>query len=256
MTALNWLVKRLIDPVALVWLGIICLAVFLWRRKRYAESSVLFGVCVMLSLFGGSTLPHVLIASIEKPYFGTELSQVPEADVVIVLGGHVSIGEGEPHGFDSGDAIDRVLAGVELIRAGKGKLLLMGGGAADPPPHKLTEYDVIKPWLERWDLVDTPVRHLQLCRNTFEEAQAVRRMKEEEDWAEIILVTSAIHMRRAEAVFESAGVSVTPVACDFRSLPRRHNYLIPSSSGLLNLRYWLHETVGIQTYRWRGWIKD
>ena len=256
MSALNWLVKRLLDPIALVWLVLLVLGILQWRRKRRLEASVSFLVFLLLSVFGGTSVPQRLIGGLERPYVGVEIAGLSVADVVIVLGGHISRGDSEPHGFDSGEAVDRILAGIELIRANKGKLLLLGGGAADFPPHSLTEYEVLKPWIDRWNLVDVPVEHIGLCRNTFEEAQAVRRMQEERGWKEIILVTSALHMRRAEEVFKSSGVSVTPVACDFRSIPGRRHYLIPRSDTLRDLKLWLHEMVGRESYRLRGWIKE
>lgn len=42
---------------------------------------------------------------------------------------------------------------------------------------------------------------------------------ESRGWQRAMLVISAIHMRRAEAVFRTTGVNIVLVACDFKSVP-------------------------------------
>jgi uncharacterized SAM-binding protein YcdF (DUF218 family) len=246
----------LVDPAALLWLGLIALCLFQIRRKHYLEAGIVGCLVLLLTVFGGTTVPDHLTRALESPYFSEDPLSVSEADVVIVLGGHLSLGAGEPHGFDSGDAVDRLLAGVALIRAGKGKLLLMGGGAAGMGPNKVTEFSVVEPWISSWNLLDVPVEHVGLCANTFEEAKAVRRLVDSRGWKRVILVTSALHMKRAEGVFRSAGVPVIPVACDFRSFPLPRAYMIPQSGRLRGLGALLNEKIGWAYYRARGWIKD
>jgi uncharacterized SAM-binding protein YcdF (DUF218 family) len=99
---------------------------------------------------------------------------------------------------------------------------------------------------------------LGICANTHDEALQFRKLKEAEGWQKVLLVTSALHMRRAEAVFRKQGVDVTPVACDFQvhgvlgapgfpsPFPRQHRL------DLLSL--YLHEQIGWWVYKWRGWI--
>ena len=124
----------MVDPAALLWMGLIALFIFQCRRKHYGEAGIVGCFVVLLTVFGGTSVPDQLLRSLERPYYSTAPLSVQEADVVVVLGGHLSAGEGEPHGFDSERAFDRLIAGIELIRAGKGKLLLLGGGAAGLPP--------------------------------------------------------------------------------------------------------------------------
>ncbi|MBT5706355.1 YdcF family protein [Verrucomicrobia bacterium] len=254
MIFVSWLIKRLVDPAALLWLGLIFLFLFQIRRKHYLEASIVGGFVFLLTVFGGTTVSDHLTRGLESPYFSEEPMSVSEADVVLVLGGHLSLGAGEPHGFDSGESIDRLLAGVELVRAGKGKLLLMGGGAAGP--SQASEFSVIEPWVSSWNLLDVPLEHIGLCANTFEEAKAVKLLVDSRGWSRVILVTSALHMKRAEGVFRSAGVPVIPVACDFRSFPLPPAYLIPSARRLRGLGAFLNERIGWAYYRSRGWITD
>ena len=85
---------------------------------------------------------------------------------------------------------------------------------------------------------------------------------EANEWKSVMLVTSAWHMRRAEAVFQSTGVRVIPVACDFTGFypsPNSsffgHCLLFPQAGRLDVLRMYLQERIGWLYYRSRGWIK-
>ena len=258
MDFLNWLVKRLIDPAALIWLSLLILAAFHYCRKHRLEASVHLGLALLLSLFAGTSFGSVLIYGLEKPYYREGETKVEEGSVVVVLGGYLNAATWEPHGFDAGSAVDRLLAGVELVRSGKAELLLLGGGSADWRFSK-TEASVVTPWAERWNLIDVPIENIGLCRNTREEALAVQLFLETRGLERVVLVTSALHMKRAEAVFRKVGVAVEPVACDFSSdamiLGEPFDYnLIPKSGRMTDLHRYLRECVGWMAYRARGWI--
>ncbi|MDC0319209.1 YdcF family protein [Verrucomicrobia bacterium] len=198
----------------------------------------------------------------ENPYVCENFDELPEADVVVVLGGILSGSSREPTGFNVGSAADRILAGLELIRLGKAEHLIVGGGSFGPSAKRESEYTVLKPWIESWELVDVPVSHLGILANTYEEADKVASMMEGKKWETVILVTSASHMRRAEAVFRTAGVKVIPVGCDFRgnyynpaaSFGESYRF-VPQSHQLQKLSLYLHEQIGWVYYRARGWIK-
>src|SRR5690606_519955 len=69
---------------------------------------------------------------------------------------------------------------------------------------------------------------------------------------EVVLVTSAMHMRRAKYSMEKAGFTVCPMGADWRYVPfRRLGYLVPDSGGLDKSEAALHELVGLVVYRLR-----
>ena len=114
---------------------------------------------------------------------------------------------------------------------------------------------MIEPWIKRWDLTDVPVDTLGDAGNTYGESQAVKKLMDDNGWSKIFLVTSASHMPRSQAVFESSGVKVIPVACDFQSNPLSRWTFFPSSGGLDELRLFLIEKAGWLYYRTKGWIR-
>jgi uncharacterized SAM-binding protein YcdF (DUF218 family) len=100
--------------------------------------------------------------------------------------------------------------------------------------------------------LDYPIENAGEVADTHDEAMAVARLAHERQWDTVILVTSPWHMRRASAVFEKAGVRVlcSPSVegkYDMDMLNRPHGRLRAFSD-------WLHEAIGYEVYRWRGWI--
>lgn len=70
----------------------------------------------------------------------------------------------------------------------------------------------------------------------------------------VVLVTSAMHMRRARFALERAGFEVCPLATDSRHVPfGLPGYVLPGSSALAKTEAALHELVGLGYYRWRDW---
>ncbi len=251
----NWLVKRLLDPAAIIWLFLIVLSVLLLVRKRPRWALAVFSAVVFLTVFGGTGVSTFLIATLERGYYSENPLDVQEADAVFVLGGFVDDGKGEVHGFDATGSLDRLLAGMELVRAGKADVLLIGGGSAGLWSGSPSEYSVIRHWLDRWDISIT-VEHIGLKgADTYKELKALKALMKERGWQSVILVTSASHMRRVEAVCQSLGINeVILAACDFQSLPPHPWYLIPDMKHLYMLECYLYEQSGWFGYRLRGRI--
>ena len=68
----------------------------------------------------------------------------------------------------------------------------------------------------------------------------------------IILVTHAMHMRRAQAMFVDQGFEVVPAPTDFSAWPELHwRDLLPSSEGRKLAKSALHEVFGLAFYKLR-----
>ena len=176
---------------------------------------------------------------------------------MVVLGGIASGSEYEITGLDFSARADRIMTGVELIRQEKSKVLVVGGGGYLKEGQWRAEADRLRPWMADWGLLKgAEVTDLGVCGNTREEAEEFFKLVKERDWDTVYLVTSANHMKRAEAVFLSAGISVMPVGCDYMGYPFSGRWnLVPSQGRLVGLRTWLYEKVGWTYYRSKGWIR-
>ena len=250
------LVKQLLDPVAIIWLILILMCGWQIYRRQHRWAAINGGMVLFLFLFGSATLSSRLIGTLEKPYIGVNIDGNATADAVVVLGGYTSGGDEELTGIDASEAFDRILTGIELIREERADRLFVGGGMYVLNDSRKSEFSVIEPWIKRWDLTDVPVDTLGDSGNTYGESQAVKKLMDDNGWSKIFLVTSASHMQRAQAVFESSGVGVIPVACDFRSVPAgKRVVFFPSIGGFLHLQYYLYEKIGWLYYRANGWIR-
>jgi uncharacterized SAM-binding protein YcdF (DUF218 family) len=244
----------LIDIAALLWLGLLLLGtVFLLRRSHLAGVTLL-GLVGAWWLVELTALPGRLLAALEQSYLDPTQTAPETADAIIVLGGWGKASTNEFAGLDFGPAADRVLMGIDMARRGMAPVLVVGGAAAargESPP----EPELIRLWVEEWALLELPVLELPPCRTTRDEAVRVIELAKERGWGRVFLVTSGWHMKRAEATFRAVGLDVVPVGCDFVGTAslRKSPKLVPQVHTLSLFQLWLHEVVGYQYYRLRGW---
>lgn len=246
------------EPIGMIWglLWVLLVALLLKRRWR----SGIFVACIifLMSLLGSTGFPGWLLGTLEKPYVRPSLDDIPACDAVVVLGGGVQPSRYDAFGLDMTADADRIIMAMELMRQGKGQALVLGGSWCEVPGGKRVEADLARDWLTTWKFTDAPIESLGPCENTHDEAEKVARMFKQNQWRKVILVSSAYHLRRAEACFRTAGVPVICVPCDFKtriSLEGPPGYtLVPRYNGFIKATLFIRETVGWWIYRWRGWI--
>jgi len=249
------LLRPLSEPLGFLWFLLVLWTLRqLWRHRwRPAVSSGL--LVVALALAGNGQLTARLLASLERPYAGRSADELATADAVVMLGGMASLSRNDRFGFQFNDAVDRFVTAVDLVRRGKARALILGGGAHGTGPVTQHEGDVLRRWLLAWNATSLPVFVLEGCRTTHDEARRTQQLLIEQGWSRIILVTSAAHMRRGEAVFRKLGIDVDTFACDFRGLSaleeaRRAN-IAPTVGALQALSLYTHEVLGWHLYRLR-----
>ena len=113
------------------------------------------------------------------------------------------------------------------------------------------EAAAIKNYLEK--SLETPVKWTEgNSLNTEQNARFSADILAKAQVRKIILVTHAMHMRRAQAMFVDQGFEVVPAPTDFSSWPeRRWRDLLPSSEGRNLAKLALHEVVGLAYYKLR-----
>jgi uncharacterized SAM-binding protein YcdF (DUF218 family) len=92
-------------------------------------------------------------------------------------------------------------------------------------------------------------------RNTHENAVLTGKMLSSRGIERIILVTSAWHMRRAEAAFQQLGIEIIPAPTDFEAVPRPMSLrrLLPDATALLYSTKAIKEYLGLLFYKLVGW---
>lgn len=253
--------KSLIDflePPGLIWLALTVKFALHVSRRRWRALWFTGAAWLLLTLTAALPVPHLLLASLEDDWPPVEVASLPACDVIVVLGGGVEPSRLEPAGLHFKGGSDRLFTAVKLAQLGKGRLLVVGGGAVESGRLNESEADGAKAWLEAWQLSAVPVQSLGKCSDTHDEAVKVAALAKKNDWKKVALVTSAFHMTRTKAVFEKAGVCVVPVPCNYLSASIRGHRLkwfdVPNATNLINFEIWMHEAVGLLVYRLRGWI--
>lgn len=100
--------------------------------------------------------------------------------------------------------------------------------------------------------LNLPVERVGPVVNTHDEAVLTAQLARAHGWKRVILVTHPWHMRRARAVFVKAGIDVLCSPCvegsyDMSSLDTPRGRFAAWAN-------WMHETIGYQVYRLRGWL--
>ena len=140
---------------------------------------------------------------------------VPRADAIVVLSGFVYPVQSSDGIYSEWTDPDRFMGGMELARLGKANLLIFTGGQVPWQRQALPEGQVLSKLAQS---MGVPADHILVTdevENTEQEARAVRKLLPDPK-ASILLVTSAFHMPRAQAMFERVGLSVIPYPVDFK----------------------------------------
>lgn len=95
-------------------------------------------------------------------------------------------------------------------------------------------------------------------RNTYENALNVGELlKDGKLGQRFRLVTSALHMPRAMGVFEAQGLAPCAIPVDYVAVkPVPWFALAPQTTALAKFRTYLHERIGYQLYKSKGWINQ
>jgi uncharacterized SAM-binding protein YcdF (DUF218 family) len=159
--------------------------------------------------------------------------------------------------IDLSDAADRVLHAARLYRAGKAPVVLVTGGAIPWLGSDIPEAGSMVALLEEWGVPGAAIIAEAASRNTYENAVFSKPLLSEYGLRRVLLVTSALHMRRALATFRTAGIDAVPAATDYTVTYRDWRTVIdflPDARALSHTTDAIREYVGYVYYRWKGWI--
>jgi len=254
----RWAIDFL-EPLVLLWLGLIALTLALWRRRQRGFAAAAGVAVAFVTLLGGTPFPVWLVETLERPYAGVKPDNQPAADVIVMLGGGVDPALHEVGHIHLTIAGDRVLMALELARLGKAPVLCLGGGHARFGRYRWVEADLVAQAIVERGLTPGEVISFGGCSDTHEEAQRLRQLANARGWKRVLLVTSAVHMRRAAAVFRAEDFEVIPAPCNFLTTLSDEAppplVTLPKLTGFTLFSAWLHEQIGWLEYRRRGWIR-
>ncbi len=196
--------------------------------------------------------------TLESRYPPAPVEQAPATDAIVALGG--AIGAPTPPRVypDLNGTSDRLWHAARLFKAEKAPFVIASGGTMPWKDQRFREAPAMQDLLTSWGVPSDSVLLESTSANTYENATNTAAIVENRGFDRVLLVTSALHMRRALATFRSAGVDAVPVATDYQIVegPTILLSMIPSAGALSGSTAAIREYVGYLVYHWRGWITN
>ena len=175
------------------------------------------------------------------------LLQVPAdlrpAPAIVVLTAYVA-----PDGTLNESAMRRIHAAARLYHRKLSPLVIITGGDSDTPEAPQPA-DFMAGFAGGLGIPPTAIIVEKESKNTHFSAVTVAALCRQRNIQHVLLVTDAVHMRRAAAAFRAQGLSVSPVPADPWSLWWE-------TPEIQLKKFWaaLHEYGGLLYYWWQGWI--
>ncbi len=219
----------------------------LFTRKKIYTYSALF----LLLFCSLPVVSNFLLGHLEQEYSVGRVEKIEKHEVAIVLSGMVrNISYGSDIHFEFSDGVDRILAGIDLVKAGKADRLILTRGKL-PWSKAKPEGEFLFDFAQRYGVSKNKIILTPNVENTNDEAKAISQIL---DLSEpVILVTSAFHMPRALTVFERQNIKITPFPVDFRQEEKLIDLLdfVPQANAFQETSLFFREIIGRKYYELR-----
>ena len=198
---------------------------------------------------------ELIAGSLEAQNPPVKIENIPYAKTMVVLGGGIN-GVVTPRKYpELNDAADRLWFAARLYQAGKSERVLLTGGTIPWIGMMNSEAKSMAELIQRWGVSSRALMLEGKSRNTYENAINSRFLVPSNQ-NKILLVTSALHMPRAKAVFERQGFDVFAVTTDINVTNHSRTVLdyLPSADALALTTRAIKEHLGMLYYWHQGWV--
>ncbi|GAA4408820.1 YdcF family protein [Nibrella viscosa] len=227
-------------------------------RRRWAVGVAL----VLFWMLGNGCLTNELVIWWEPAPAALPTDTIAHNRVAVVLtGGMVNVSKRiiPQHPLLAGEA-DRMGQALYLYKTGIVRKILISGGSGNlfvVPVSVVQEGQAAAEFLRLAGVRSQDILWEPKSRNTYENAlYSAKILREQLQTDRCILVTSASHMRRAEACFQKQGIRVVPYPGAFRGHARTWSpasWLLPTEEALQDAHSIIREIAGLITYRLAGY---
>lgn len=248
MSFLNLIRDWLIDPIGLLFiLSLVFLLVLALKRINLC---LIIASCIWVGSVCFVSAP--VIVNPMLLHFENQFVEEPaclDALPIVVLGGGVdsrAVRADEVHFMDHA-TFKRSEKAKELSMRFPDAPVLVAGGAL----VEVSEAAVVAHYLHSAGVAEKRIHEEGKSANTFENATNIKKLIDDQAYDEhIVLITSALHMKRAKAVFEKQGLIVCPVAVDRHGLEDIPFYAMwPQISAMQKFDLLLHEALAWVLYK-------
>ena len=221
------------------------LVVLLFLCIYFNKKKVAYLILIVFYTISTPFFSDYFIKLVEGDSIPSQIESINQVDAIVVLSGMLRIEEfGDTYKVEWLDA-DRFFGGISLYKARKSNKIIFTGGKAPFNRTKLSEGAILKEYAISYGVNAEDILVTKDVLNTFEESRAVSEVLDQNK--NIILVTSAFHMKRAKTLFEQRGFNVTAYKVDYKS-PQKIKFnlinVLPSAHSLSKTELGLRELLG------------
>lgn len=249
---LSKLFAFLLQP--LIWI-MISVVLFIFLKDKKWKKAMAYTSIGLFLFFSNSLILQGFIYLWEVQ--GKQEASIEHHDIGIVLSGMM---EYNPD-FDRltvRRGTDRLWQAVTLYKQGKLDKILISGDNGYVLSNGLHEADQLKDVLVLWGIPSEDIIVESKSRNTHENAQYTAELLQEKfPESSLLLITSAMHMRRAAACFEKEGLHFDTYSTDHYYVSKGNfspESLLPNVEALQMWRNLNKEWVGFIAYALAGYL--
>ncbi len=256
-------------PLLIYPTGLACslLMLALWLRKPKSARRLVLGALLAIALGGNRLVSMTLVRALEWRHPSLSERALPSADAIVVLGGGTRQRLDPRPWHEVGEAGDRVIYAARLYRAGAAPVVVVSGGQGTlDNPGTVPEANAMQDMLVDLGVPESAIYVEGLSRNTYENGVESARLLQANGWRRVLLVTSALHMPRAYAVFARHDLEITPAPTDYLLTYSDWDFytqpdvmimlmnVLPKAEYMEITEKAMKELIGIAVYRLQGWL--
>ena len=224
----------------LVFVIVLLIIGIIFRSKKISLISL-----TILIIFSLPIISNRLTIYLESNYSIKHISEVSQADAIVVLSGMVrTIKTKDGLNYEFNDAVDRIISGIRLYKNNKAPLLILTRGKV-PWSIGIAEGEYLLNIAIKFGIPEANILLTNNVQNTDQEARSIKNLLPNKK-IKIILVTSAFHMPRAQKVFEAVNIQIIPFPVDFQHQSDKITLMdfIPSAGSFKETSFFVKEIIG------------
>ncbi|MCX5771605.1 MAG: YdcF family protein [Candidatus Hydrogenedentes bacterium] len=245
---LTKIVTAIISPLGLSLFLALIAGILFWREWKKLGGILLSLAIAWLWLWSTPVFTDWVVGMIESEFPPVPVEEMESADAIVLLGGGVMSARPPRLYTEVNAAGDRVLHAARLYKAGKARWIIVSGGCGVWSDENLEPDSIItRALLKELGVPEEAVLTEDASRNTRENALFTKRLLDDHGFKKILLVTSALHMRRAIAEFQHVCPQVCPAPTDYemaKSGPRMLLVFLPDAGALADGSKAFKEIIG------------
>ncbi|MEX0882298.1 MAG: YdcF family protein [Cyclobacteriaceae bacterium] len=227
-------------------------------KNRKLGKCLTAGSLFLLLFLSNSYLSNMAMVLWEPPI--VEMAGMPVYEVGIVLTGVTNLNKSTTDRTFFNKGADRATHAMQLYKMGKIKNILVTGGQGFAAGHDRTEAQLLTDFLILAGVDPNDIITENKAKNTRENALFSDRILSGMGYdhnSNLLVITSAFHIKRAKACFEKVGLSIDSFPVDYYGTDPRFNVkslFQPNPESIANWHKLVKEWIGLIVYRIVGYI--